>query len=83
MNRLNQENGQTLFQNPAFGRDDSIGDLGTFYRECENIPELIMFEEHKRTETEETLVNSCFAIGKPKTLYNSDMVLYIFYGSYY
>nr|CAB3224174.1 autophagy-related protein 13-like [Phallusia mammillata] len=43
--------------NPAFGRDDSVGDLGNFYRECENIPELIMFEEHKGTETDETLLD--------------------------
>ncbi|XP_076806488.1 autophagy-related protein 13-like [Clavelina lepadiformis] len=40
---------------PAFARDDSIKDLGTFYRECENVPELIMFENHGGSETDETL----------------------------
>jgi len=45
-----------LFQNPAFGRGDSVTDLGTFYRECEHVPELVMFKEQNGTENDETLV---------------------------
>nr|XP_002123340.3 autophagy-related protein 13-like [Ciona intestinalis] len=43
--------------NPAFARNDSSIDLGTFYRECENVPELIMFNEQHGTETNETLLD--------------------------
>uniref|UniRef100_H2YMS1 Uncharacterized protein n=1 Tax=Ciona savignyi TaxID=51511 RepID=H2YMS1_CIOSA len=43
--------------NPAFARNDSSLDLGTFYRECENVPELIMFNEQNGTETNETLLD--------------------------
>lgn len=42
---------------PAFGKNDSSSDLGTFYRECENAPELIMFEENNGTETQEALLD--------------------------
>ncbi|XP_039268610.2 uncharacterized protein LOC120343484 [Styela clava] len=43
--------------NPAFGKNDSAGDLGTFYRECENAPDLVMFQDNNGQETQEALLD--------------------------
>ncbi|XP_078581449.1 autophagy-related protein 13-like [Branchiostoma floridae x Branchiostoma japonicum] len=44
-------------QKPAFGKCDSNSDLGTFYKECQNPPQLVTFADSKQPCVTDTLAS--------------------------